>query len=283
MSGYKTFAVAGAGTLGKFIISELLKEKAAGKIDKVVVLTRSADNSFGDAEALVVDYSSPEFLQSALKGVEVLVCTLGTTALAFQEPLAEAAKAAGVKLFIPSDFAGYPVGKSEGLYPIKNSYRDMLDRVGLPWTTFATGPFGDWIFYEPMFGYDLKNGTAEVGGTGDGLVSFTARPDIARFVAHILTTVPASELPRKIFQMEGERISVNGVITGYEKATGKKIDVTRVPMDVVHANLAKGDFKAFLQFVFETAGTTGPAEDMNVDWPDFHPMSVVESLLANKD
>jgi hypothetical protein len=41
MSGYKNFAVAGAGVLGAIIVEELLKAKSEGKVDKIVVLTRS--------------------------------------------------------------------------------------------------------------------------------------------------------------------------------------------------------------------------------------------------
>ena len=40
MSGYTNFAVAGAGTVGTFIVQQLLKDKAAGTVKEVVVLTR---------------------------------------------------------------------------------------------------------------------------------------------------------------------------------------------------------------------------------------------------
>ena len=40
MSGYTHFAVAGAGTIGSYIVQELLKKKAAGIIKEVVVLSR---------------------------------------------------------------------------------------------------------------------------------------------------------------------------------------------------------------------------------------------------
>ena len=40
MSGYKNFAIVGAGTLGNFVIRQFLKEKAAGAVNEVVVLTR---------------------------------------------------------------------------------------------------------------------------------------------------------------------------------------------------------------------------------------------------
>lgn len=41
MSGYKHFAVIGAGNVGAFFVEELLKIKAAGNIDSVLVVTRS--------------------------------------------------------------------------------------------------------------------------------------------------------------------------------------------------------------------------------------------------
>jgi pyrroline-5-carboxylate reductase len=40
MSGYTKFAVVGAGSIGNYIVQQLLKDKAAGIIKQVVVLTR---------------------------------------------------------------------------------------------------------------------------------------------------------------------------------------------------------------------------------------------------
>lgn len=40
MSGYKNFAIVGAGQLGSYIIRQFLREKAAGTVNEVVVLTR---------------------------------------------------------------------------------------------------------------------------------------------------------------------------------------------------------------------------------------------------
>ena len=40
MSGFKNFAIAGVGHIGGPILDELLKAKAAGTVDKIVVLTR---------------------------------------------------------------------------------------------------------------------------------------------------------------------------------------------------------------------------------------------------
>jgi saccharopine dehydrogenase-like NADP-dependent oxidoreductase len=40
MSGYTKFAVAGAGRIGRYIVQQLLKDKATGTIKEVVVLSR---------------------------------------------------------------------------------------------------------------------------------------------------------------------------------------------------------------------------------------------------
>ena len=40
MSGYKSFAIAGLGNLGTFLVSEFVKLKSAGTIESVSILTR---------------------------------------------------------------------------------------------------------------------------------------------------------------------------------------------------------------------------------------------------
>ena len=52
MSGFKNFGIVGAGVTGSFIIRQFLKDKAAGTINEVVVLTRQVS-----IVALILDYS----------------------------------------------------------------------------------------------------------------------------------------------------------------------------------------------------------------------------------
>ena len=40
MSGFKKFAIVGAGNVGGFIVEELLKQKAAGNIDEISIVSR---------------------------------------------------------------------------------------------------------------------------------------------------------------------------------------------------------------------------------------------------
>ena len=40
MSGYKNFAIIGAGNTGSFLVRQFLKDKATGTVHQVIVLTR---------------------------------------------------------------------------------------------------------------------------------------------------------------------------------------------------------------------------------------------------
>jgi hypothetical protein len=40
MSGFKNFTIVGAGNVGGFIVEELLKQKAAGSIHEISIITR---------------------------------------------------------------------------------------------------------------------------------------------------------------------------------------------------------------------------------------------------
>lgn len=40
MSNFRSFAITGAGKVGSFIVEELLKQKAAGAIDEITIVSR---------------------------------------------------------------------------------------------------------------------------------------------------------------------------------------------------------------------------------------------------
>jgi uncharacterized protein YbjT (DUF2867 family) len=174
MSAYTNFAVAGAGTIGSYIVQQLLKEKAAGIIKEVVVLsrqvkypsdeyiihdmlttplavdTKGSKNAIqGDAKVIQVDYSNEASIKHALTGVEVVISTVPATAFDVQWKIATAAKEVDVKLFVPSEYGGISEGKSEGLLVEKANVQAKLKALGLPYTAFYTGAFADefWLPY----------------------------------------------------------------------------------------------------------------------------------------
>ena len=100
------------------------------------------------ANAVQVAYDDPESLKSALVGVEVVVSALSIGALSAQAqvPLAEAAKAAGVQLFVPSEYGANTEEVKEGFFLGKAALHTKLQEIGLPYTLFFTGTFPDFVF-----------------------------------------------------------------------------------------------------------------------------------------
>jgi uncharacterized protein YbjT (DUF2867 family) len=174
MSGYTKFAVVGAGAIGNFIVQQLLKDKAAGIVKEVVVLTRqvkyhpsnnegyarcaeyfhwlkSSKTIQGDAKVIQVDYSNNESIKHALTGVDVIISTISGTAIGVQEKIAAAAKEAGVQLFVPSEYGGVSEGETEGLFAPKAKIQKQLKALGIPYAPFYTGAFSDLVWIPHAF------------------------------------------------------------------------------------------------------------------------------------
>ena len=84
---------------------------------------------------------------AALVGVDVVISAVSGApdGIQSQKILADAAKAAGVKIFAPSEF-GTPSAKPEGGVALKKQIRDHLQEIGLPYAILYTGPFADILF-----------------------------------------------------------------------------------------------------------------------------------------
>ncbi|KAI9448452.1 NAD-binding protein [Lactarius indigo] len=255
MSGYKSFAIVGAGTFGSFVVRQFLRDKAAGTINEVVVLTRQGSKTTveGDAKVVAVDYSNKESIKSALTGVDVVICTISGTALDLQAGIIVAAKEAGVKLFIPSEFGNVSEGETEGMFGQKAGILTEMKALGIPYAIFYTGPFADFIF-SPFLDLDVKSGKVTIGGDGNKQISFTSRADIARYVAYVLTRLPAEQLNNRSFVIAGDNKSFNEIVKEYEAKTGKKVEVTYIPVSELDARLASNpqDFAAFLHKLWAT-------------------------------
>jgi len=279
MSGYKNFAIVGAGTLGKYIVQQFQKEKSAGTVNDVVVLTRQGSKTTleGDVKVVPVDYSNPESIKGALTGVDVVISTISGAALDVQGRIAEAAKQAGVKLFIPSEFGGITEGESEGLFGQKAGIQDQLKALGIPYLFCYTGPFADYI-WEPFLDLDVKSGKVSVGGDGNKQITFTSRPDIARYLSYVLTHVPPEQLKNKTLTIAGDNKSFNEVFKAYEEKTGKKIQVTYIPVTELDAKIAANpeNFPVVLHKFWATAGPF-PRTDNHL-YPNWNPSPVLDNV-----
>jgi hypothetical protein len=62
-----------------------------------------------------------------------------------------------------------------------------------------------------MFDLDVTSGKVSVGGDGNKQISFTARPDIARFVSYVLTHLPPEQLKNRAFTIAGDNKVMSGL------------------------------------------------------------------------
>ncbi|KZO99121.1 NAD-binding protein [Calocera viscosa TUFC12733] len=280
MSEFTSFVVAGAGNLGVFIIQELVKLKKQGKIASVVVFTRSNDSHEKilrlGAKPINVNYSNPDQLAHALKGVHCVISTLAVSAVEFEKEIARACKAMEVRLFVPSEF-GLP--KIDHFGSRKDEVKRYIKEIKQPYAIFYTGAFSDLIF-TPYAGFNWDDGKVRIGGSGDQPASFTARPDIARYLAYVLTELSAEELENKIFLIEGERISFNAIFSGWEARTGRTLQITRIPRSELEKE-SPANFGAHLFLEIDNGnGTVGAPEETNLYYPEWKPKKALEVLLG---
>jgi uncharacterized protein YbjT (DUF2867 family) len=122
----------------------------------VMAITRQQSTATFPARVTVkkVDTTSTDALTEALKGQDAVVSTVGTAAASSQKTIIDAAVAARVKRFIPSEF-GYNTREARGtkvggLLKAKIETVDYLIELSkkhdwFTWTGLSTGTLFDWV------------------------------------------------------------------------------------------------------------------------------------------
>ncbi|KAI3611651.1 endo--beta-xylanase precursor [Moniliophthora roreri] len=210
---YKSFAVVGAGDIGTHIVNAFVSIGV-----HPVVLSRKPSSQLKNLPssitvAKVEGYDAVDEVTAVFKehNVEVVIAALGTTALELEYPVAEAAKKAGVKLFVPSEFGFVTEGVSKtsddkgSAHDWKDKFAGHIRETGLPFTRFFVGSFFGYI---PWFTAYEENGKVNIVGKGDQPVSFTDEADIGGYVAHVLTNLPPKQLENACFRIEGDQATM---------------------------------------------------------------------------
>ncbi len=96
------------------------------------------------------EFTDVRALTAALAGAHVVISTVNVFVIDVQVPIAEAAKAAGAQLFLPSEFGGV-TDNLEGALGAKGALHAKLREVGPPQLLVYSGPFADfsWIEWVP--------------------------------------------------------------------------------------------------------------------------------------
>ncbi|KAK0438630.1 hypothetical protein EV421DRAFT_1824203 [Armillaria borealis] len=258
-SAYKSFALIGAnGVVGRAILDVLIAENVS-----FIVLTRKSSDSSSNlpnVKIAKVDYDDIAEVSAVLKenGVEVLISPINTAVVGkTQYALADSAKAAGVKLFVPSEFGFVTTGAPVEVLKEKENVAKYLKKIGLPSARFFTGMFISYI--PPLVGYNVDQ-KFNIVGKGQSKVSFTALEDISGFVVYVLTHLPAEQLNDKIFRLQSEGLTLVEVAA---KAGLPPNHVAKLPGD-----LAESFFSQLQALMEGGGGSTGWDHEANKEGAD---------------
>ncbi|EIW85558.1 NAD(P)-binding protein [Coniophora puteana RWD-64-598 SS2] len=242
---FKSFAVIGAGgNIGKYVVE-------ATENANVLVLTRPSSTAANAPGTQVerVDYADTDAVAAALTKhrVEVVVSAVGFEGHASQGLLAQAAVKAGVQLFVPSEFGVPSYGATEGILGEKSHFVDILKQLRLPYLCLYTGIFTE--FFPGLV--NVESGKYMIAAEGKTPFSTTAMSDIGGYLAHVLTSLPTSELKNHVLRIEGDRGSLLYFAKLYE-GRAPVARVEKLPEDAPHSELS-----TFLHKRFDTgAGST---------------------------
>ncbi|KAK1982389.1 NmrA-like family protein [Colletotrichum cereale] len=257
MSANKVTVVGGSGNLGPSIVGALL----AGGLEVTALSRRESSAKFPPKVTVKkVDLDSIEEVTEALKGQDAVVSIVGTVGFASQKTLADAAVAAKVKRFIPSEFGinsrevrGTKIGAilSPKIKLVDHLIALSEKNSSFTWTGISAGAFFDWDFSGGLLGFDVKNKTVNIFDSGNEPFSPSTLGFIGKSVASVLKNLETTA--NKYIKVASFTTTQRELLKIIEEKTGSTFIVNNVKTSdlekTADEKLAKGDFSAFLQLV----------------------------------
>lgn len=168
------------------------------------------------AKVVEVDFTSVESLTTALRGIDALVSTVSMMAIDSQTILIDAAVAAGVKRFIPSEYGSVSSNPKlennpayAGMWKVKRYLWEKAKTGDLTWTVLATGAFLEFLFGHSML-LDFENHKATLYDEGDNRISSTSMANIGKAIASILKNYEATK--NKVMRVSETILTQNQVL-----------------------------------------------------------------------
>lgn len=229
----QTILVAGGtGNLGGRIVKALIKRGA-----EVRVLSRNEIDPVKikkltelGAEVIAVDMSDVEELKLACQGVSCVVSVLAglhDVIVNSQTLLLDAAIAAGVPRFIPSDFASdftkMPEGENRN-FDLRKEFHKYLDKSPIAATSILNGAFADILSSNTPLYNPNDHSVAYWGDNPDWKVDFSTMDNTADYTA----AAALDSATPKILRIASFQISPNELIAIGEEV--KKTNFKLVPM-----------------------------------------------------
>lgn len=217
----------------------------------VSILTRKESKStFPDGVPVFrADYSNVNELRHAMEGQDVVISMVAVFATGGQQNLVDAAVAAGVKRFLPSEFG--PPSRDEKFtamhpaLPPKVATVDYLrsKESHISWSALVPGAFFDWGLKVGLFGVDIKSKTATLIDGGTAVVTASTLPTIAKATLAMLEH--ADETKNQYVYISSFHLSQKDLLEAVEKVDGQKWTVKHITSEDLIAQgnkrMAEGD------------------------------------------
>ncbi|KAL7916752.1 NmrA-like family protein [Trichoderma velutinum] len=227
----KNVVILGAsGSVGSVTISAL-KE-----LDfQVSVVVRSLSTaSFPEFVTVHKSDYSTDSLVSIFKGQDAVVSVIAASDVTIQKNAIDAAVAAGVKRFLPSEYGGdtslpeiekftpFAKGKKEVF-----SYLRSKEADGLTWTALYTGPFFDSLLEigTGLMGWEVEDNKATIYDSGNQRYDATNFDTVGKAIASVLMHIDITR--NQQVYVNSFKVCQNEVIEGVERLLGKKIAISR--------------------------------------------------------
>lgn len=147
--------------------------------------------------------------------------------------LVEAAEQAGVKHFVLVSFPG--VDLDFPLQSAKRAVEERLQRGRMNYTILQPTCFSE-VWLSPAMGFDLRQGTARIYGSGQKRLSWISFQDVAKFAVATLNNPRATNAT---FKLGGpDALSPLEVVQLAEAAARRKFAVQHVPEEALKAQYA---------------------------------------------
>ncbi|XP_073277911.1 phenylcoumaran benzylic ether reductase Pyrc5-like [Primulina huaijiensis] len=249
----KILIVGGTGYIGKFVVEASAK---AGHPTFILVRDSTLSNPAPQRSDLIQNFKNlgvifvlgdlydHESLVLAIKKVDIVISTVGYAQLPDQEKIVAAIKEAGnVKRFFPSEFGtdvdrAHAVEPARSMFEQKARFRRFVEVEGIPFTYVSSNLFAG-MFLRTLAQIDSKTAPRDkVVILGDGNVKavYNKEEDIATFT---ITTVDDPRTMNKILYIRppSNAISLNDLVSLWEKKIGKNIERTYIPEEQVLKNI----------------------------------------------
>lgn len=275
-SEIKNVVIIGAGgNLGVTILNTLISESKFN----VTVLSREDSSSTFPAGVKVVraNYDSVDSLTTAFQGADAVISLVGSTAVGDQNKYIDAAIAAGVTRFLPSEFGSDVTNdKVNSLIPIFGPKIAAVDYLKskeseISWTSIITGAFFDWGIKVTFIGFNSATKTATL--IDDGRSSFIATNLIQIARAIIKTLEQPEKTKNQHIYVSSFLTSQKEILEAAEKITGEKWTVENVNGQEMHAGalakLSQQDFSGIFDLLKSAIfGDFGVADFSSKLWND---------------